>query len=163
MPWVRRSFSGRFERLLTGGQWWHEPQPTTASHDGGCAVRSRTRMPCCTHSASATLSVSSTRASGLSRSVATARLSAWESPGESSRGSADLRKACMAGRRTDAAVTATDRCSPHFLARIWHGFTGRGAGQVYRFRARYRFRRTVISSQCASPLSPATRSPGQSW
>jgi hypothetical protein len=27
---------------------WHEPQPTTVSHDGGRADRPRTRMPRCT-------------------------------------------------------------------------------------------------------------------
>jgi hypothetical protein len=30
-------------------QLWHEPQPTTVSHDGGCAGRPRTRMPRRTH------------------------------------------------------------------------------------------------------------------
>jgi hypothetical protein len=35
-------------RPLHLARQWHEPQPTTVSHDGGCAVRPRTRAPRCT-------------------------------------------------------------------------------------------------------------------
>lgn len=55
LRYLVRWLATRLQDTLVDRDWplhlarlWHEPQPTTVSHEGGCADRSGARMPRCT-------------------------------------------------------------------------------------------------------------------
>lgn len=107
---------------------WPEPQPTTASYDGGRADRPRTRVPRCTptglsHAASA-VDQSKPRRSGRRRRLQVRLIQAL------SLGSCDHLRAARTLTSTNgsgatssgwAAFTVIPRCSPLDLVRLWCG------------------------------------------